>query len=889
MTKVEKIKNSLSSVTESVQKGVKKIYLAIPKDVDSEIPGSLRDVFDAAQALGIATQSADINALQATHDSISLTNNLLTVTEKGIAVSAEHVDKLLQKLSKKGAITSDSAGARIDQGKTFLSTINSIIDTALAGIELNSLLNSEDKNNVAIAQGAIDIVSKTIDIAVNSIETIDKFSETLANLGSTLQNIKGLDGVSSLLKNTPNVNLGTASTILEGLSGVLGGIGAGFILGSADADTNQKIAAGFELSNQIVGNVTKTVTQILLAQRIASGASVTGPVAGLIASSVSLAISPLSFYGVAKKFEYSNEIQNLANKFKPHGYEGDEFLANFYKESGVVDASLTTVNTFLGAVSSGISAAAAGSVVGAPVALIVGAVTGIVTGILDASKQSILDSIAGKYQQKILEWEKQHPGENFFERGYDSRYAQFLKENMAFLNEIADAYKADSLVTVTQQGWDQQIGELAAITKLGEKINSGKVFADVIEEGRTVENNQTVNIDPTKGTIYLNSKHNSQALTFLTPLLSSTEEQRVRHETGKNEYITELRLGTARGWDVIDNGNTHTIADFSNIVQRVVFNDGKAANITLNASLGNGDDTIYIGKGGSVINGGDGTDTVNYTKSQSDWAEFSAIDGVSGNYTVKRNVTGDIYHEKIGSQTVTVGKSTETIQYRHAVLVTDTFITTDKLYSVEKLIGTSWRDLFNGGEQTDYFSGGKGHDEIKGNGGNDYLYGGDDNDLIFGGDGNDVIRGGKDNDTLNGGSGNDTYFYKKGDGKDYLSDTAGSNDLLVLEGINAGELSFSRNSYNLEMKINGMESIVFEDWYYQEANKEKYGNYTKYNKTDYKIEAIVTGDGKSITSDKIDALISAMSAFNVSDISINSPEKIFDDVLTQKFSSSSLV
>lgn len=476
MAKYEKLKNALSSVGGSVQKGAKKIYLSIPEDVDTEIMGSVRDVIDAAGALGITTQSEDVNALQITHDSLSLTNKLLTVTEKGIAVSAEHLDELLKKLSKKSTLTSEHAGKSIEQGKTLLSMLNSVIDTALTGIELDHLINSEDKNNIAIAQGAIDMVSKTIEMAVSSVETIDKFSETLSHLGTSLQHTKGLGGISSLLKNTPDINFGSASTILEGLSGVLGGVGAGLVLGSAEADTNQKIAAGVELSNQIVGNVTKTVTQILLAQRVAAGASVTGPVAGLIASSVALAISPLSFYGVAKKFEYANELQKLANKFSANGYDGDEFLANYYQESGVVDASLTTVNTVLGAVSSGISAAAAGSVVGAPVAFIVGAVAGVVTGILDASKQSILESIAGKYQQKIQVWEEQHPGENFFEHGYSSRYGAFLKENLEFLNEIADIYKKDSLVTVTQQGWDQQIGELAAITKRGEKISSGKVF-----------------------------------------------------------------------------------------------------------------------------------------------------------------------------------------------------------------------------------------------------------------------------------------------------------------------------------------------------------------------------------------------------------------------------
>ncbi|MDK7774764.1 hypothetical protein QP583_24835, partial [Escherichia coli] len=88
--------------------------------------------------------------------------------------------------------------------------------------------------------------------------------------------------------------------------------------------------------------------------------SVTAPVIGLIASSVSLAISPLSFYNVAKKFEYADEILKVADKFKKYGYSGDELLANFQKEYGIVEASTAAASATLGAVSAGVGAAAAG-------------------------------------------------------------------------------------------------------------------------------------------------------------------------------------------------------------------------------------------------------------------------------------------------------------------------------------------------------------------------------------------------------------------------------------------------------------------------------------------------------------------------------------------------
>ncbi|EPY9602855.1 hypothetical protein ACXH2K_004936 [Escherichia coli] len=70
----------------------------------------------------------------------------------------------------------------------------------------------------------------------------------------------------------------------------------------------------------------------------------------------------------------------------------------------------------------------------------------------------------------------------------------------------------------------------------------------------------------------MNSKSPSQALTFLTPLMTPTSESRIRVQTGKNSWLS-LSLGKTRDWEITDKGNTSTIADFSNVVQRIVFRD----------------------------------------------------------------------------------------------------------------------------------------------------------------------------------------------------------------------------------------------------------------------------------------------------------------------------
>ncbi|EBJ5114620.1 hypothetical protein DV589_24970 [Salmonella enterica] len=865
-----------------------RFFLAIPDNVDPEIVGSIRSFIDAANELGISTQNVNKNALQITHDSTVLAGGLFTLTEKGIALSAEYLSKLIKKFNAHSGTTPNDIVSKVSQANTLLSTISSVLSTALAGVDLDNLIKEDNKTASEVAQGALNIVGKTLDIALNSVNSIDKLSEVFSVLGNNISNVKGLAHLSSALKNTPNLNFGTVGTILDGASGILGGVDAGFILGSQQANADEKIAAGFELANRFLSNITKTVSQILLAQRIASGASLTGPAAGLIASSVTLAISPLAFYGVAKKFEYSKELYLLADRFSKHGYEGDSYLASFYKETGIADAGYTTATTILGAVSAGIGAASAGSLVGAPIALIVGAVTGIISGILDATKQAAFESIANKYQQKILAWEKEHPGQNFFDSGYTSRYKEILSENMVFLKEISETHHTDSLVAITQQGWDQQLGELAAITKLGDKISGGKVFSDIFKNGEQITPQSEVIIDPMKGEIVLSSDVKSQALVFLTPLMSATEESRVRLQTGKNAYLNELRLGKYYDWNVTDSGDTNTTVDFSRVTQRIVFNDGKDKDLLLHVHLGAGNDTAYISEGGAVIDGGSGFDIVDYTKSKGDWAEFNAIDAQSGNYNVNRHVSGEIYKEIVSTQESAVGKRTEKIEYREIVLEHDSYNTVDKLMSVEKVIGTNWRDIFQGGEQADRFDGADGHDNIYGNGGNDFLSGGEGNDSIYAGKGNDFLNGGKGDDHLHGGEGNDTYIINKNEGHDVISDTSGKNDLLVLENINSDELSFKQNGRDLKLIFDNSEnSVTFRDWFYYEHMKSTHENYQIKNKTDNKIEAILTKDKKVITSDKIDYLIAAMSQFNVSDIA-NEPNKIFDESLAQKFTTSSL-
>ncbi|EAN2945072.1 hypothetical protein AII34_21045 [Salmonella enterica] len=872
----------------------KNVYLSIPEGANTETLIHLKDLIDASQELGISIKSG--NTMDIMNKVLGTADKLLTLTDDGIALSARYLDNFLQKNFNTSGLSSEKIRTGISKGSSVINALQSLLTTSFAGVTLNEIVNGDNPNGFDVAQGSLDVISKTFESVIASIDSVDNFSNAIVNIGKQIQNVKGLEGLSSSLQKFQDLNSGTKLAIFDGATGILGGISSGLILADPRSEKGEKIAAGVDLANKLIGNITKTVSQISLAQRISSGASITGPAIGLISSSVSLAISPLAFYGIAKKFDTSKEIRQNAVKYTENGYDGDILLADFYKGSGAADAAFTTVNTVLGAVSAGVGAASVASVVGAPIAGLVATITGVITGILEVSKQAAFEGIASKYQQKILAWEESHPGENYFDVGYNSRHKALLKDGEEFLREVSKSFGKfgeESITVITQQNWDSQLAELAGITKLGEKLSSGKVYADIVENGVVADvRKKEVLLDASNGHIVLESSNHNQVLTFLTPLMSSTTEEHERINVGKNEYINKLKLGALRGWEVTDVGNTNTLVDVSKVVQHFVDSEGAHQDIPLVLNLGGGDDVVSMGYGKTIVNGGEGTDIVDYSKMENGGAEFVSINGESGNYLVSRGVDGNAYVEEVNTYTTNVGKRTEKIEYRDVVLKNSSYQVTDELYSVENVLGTNWNDIFKGGSQSDVFYGGRGNDVINGNDGNDQLFGGEGKDIINGGDGDDVLSGGQHDDMLNGGLGNDFYLFSRGDGYDSITESGGTNDMLILDGIKSTELSFRRIGDSLELQVvsapdvtnkSWKDGVKFNDWFLSRDNVTEQSNY----ENNYKVEAIVTGDGNVITSDKIDALIASMSSFNVADV-INTPDRIFDDNLSHKLASSSL-
>jgi Ca2+-binding RTX toxin-like protein len=114
---------------------------------------------------------------------------------------------------------------------------------------------------------------------------------------------------------------------------------------------------------------------------------------------------------------------------------------------------------------------------------------------------------------------------------------------------------------------------------------------------------------------------------------------------------------------------------------------------------------------------------------------------------------------------------------------------------------------------------------------------------LTGTSGSDTMNGGAGADTLAGAGGSDTYQYNSGDGYDYINDTGGTNDRLVLgTGLTSDKLRISRlenDRSEIILTFQGIEGAIF-------INDQSPNNL-------HAIEQVVFGNGETMTGAQLDA------------------------------------
>ncbi len=251
-----------------------------------------------------------------------------------------------------------------------------------------------------------------------------------------------------------------------------------------------------------------------------------------------------------------------------------------------------------------------------------------------------------------------------------------------------------------------------------------------------------------------------------------------------------------------------------------------AGDSTVTAGLG--DDYIRINKAGNVIiDGGDGQDTVDYSKSELGisldilfgtfngglaggdvlsnienvigTAQDDFVGGGNGNNTIetlggedqiftdggydviKAGADNDRVTLDSGGGRIYGGSGTDLLNVNLSVdskvdlkqrfgdlgpgnqYVIDGFENVNGNEGNDSLFGTDGRNFLRGSDGDDRLVGRKGDDNIYGQIDNDRLEGGGDNDKLFGGSGDDSLFGGSGDDLLSGGSDSDLLFGGSGD------------------------------------------------------------------------------------------------------------------------------
>ena len=227
---------------------------------------------------------------------------------------------------------------------------------------------------------------------------------------------------------------------------------------------------------------------------------------------------------------------------------------------------------------------------------------------------------------------------------------------------------------------------------------------------------------------------------------------------------------------------------------------------------GEGDDQLYGNGGNDVIDGGEGSDFL-YGGSGNDTYVFNAgygVDTIIDSEGINTISFGDdLTADKLTVYRTDWNNLTVAFENSDDKLVIKDYFTNEnsRNFNVNFADGTkfAYDDSENpikqvhATEYDDWMTAWSDNGIIlHGDGGNDHL---------TGGKGDDTLSGGIGNDYLAGGEGNDTYIFGNGFGSDIVEDNNGE-DKIMLQDLNADDVTFSVNNGELTVKINDSGDVL---------------------------------------------------------------------------------
>lgn len=230
--------------------------------------------------------------------------------------------------------------------------------------------------------------------------------------------------------------------------------------------------------------------------------------------------------------------------------------------------------------------------------------------------------------------------------------------------------------------------------------------------------------------------------------------------------------------------------------------DATGASWSVKITGGNGNDTIIGGSGNDTLEGGVGNDS---------------IIGAGGNDTIRGGHGNDTLRVDNLDSVIDAGQGVDTVVLVGVTAAMNINLAAGQIENVDARAsafnntldasGASWKVTILGGN---------GNDTIFGGSGVDVLSGGAGNDVIVGGLGNDTIEGGAGADSLDGGGGNDVLSFDNldtkvfgGDGADTAKSTATTGAInLNLFTSKLETVNVAASSHNNILDASGVNWIV---------------------------------------------------------------------------------
>ena len=322
--------------------------------------------------------------------------------------------------------------------------------------------------------------------------------------------------------------------------------------------------------------------------------------------------------------------------------------------------------------------------------------------------------------------------------------------------------------------------------------------------------------------------------------------------------VKDLRAAAPDGVDTLKNIEQLKFSD--KVVQLAVT---PVTNIITGSSA---NDTLFATSANDIIDGGAGTDTVQFAGASTDFSWTQASDGA---WTVKdiragspegvdtiRNVEQFKFTDKLvvvvaaapnlvlgtsasdnlygtsgddvmrglggddflwstaGNDTYDGGDGRDGVDFYHATqgVRVDLAISgaqntgegNDTFISIETLAGSAYNDVFYGTDASDALSGGGGADQLDGRGGNDSIGGDAGNDIIHGGAGDDNLTGGSGDDYVYGDAGDDYIWLASENGQfDMGSDVIDGGD-----GYDTLQVAFATTGVSINLGISGQQQLA---------------------------------------------------------------------------------